>query len=241
MTTIVDGFAELANKLAELANAQFDSPEYRRILGMKWTRERARIYMVQRSYFVLNRRDCWAYLQGSVPFDVKQVIWDHEKEELMGDDERGVENHYALGMREGAVVGLSAEDFLKTPPLPGTVACCYAWIHIAKDWPWLKALPVCAATELSNSDEIIKGGSFSRRVAMKLHEDLGIPLKEQPNNAEHIKADVEHAKLLMNVVRRHATTPEKQKEVLDGAVETWRIERAFKGIMADAMAACPER
>jgi len=65
MTTIVDGFAELANKLAELANAQFDSPEYRRILGMKWTRERARIYMVQRSYFVLNRRDCWAYLQGS--------------------------------------------------------------------------------------------------------------------------------------------------------------------------------
>ena len=240
MAANVDGFAELASTLEELANAQFQSREYKRILGMKWTRERARLYMVQRSYFVLNRRDCWAYLQGSVPFDVKQLIWDHEKEELMGDDERGVENHYALGMREGAAVGLSVEDFVKTPPLPGTVACCYAWIRIAKDWPWLKALPVCAATELSNSDEIIKGGCFSRRVATRLHEDLGIPLKEQPNNAEHIKADVEHAKLLMKVVRRHATTPEQQKEVLDGAIESWRIERAFKGVMGDAMAACPE-
>jgi hypothetical protein len=100
MAMVVDSFIELENKLAELANAQFESAEYKRIFGMKWTRERARIYMVQRSYFVLNRRDCWAYLQGSVPFDVKQVIWDHEKEELMGDDERGVENHYALGMRE---------------------------------------------------------------------------------------------------------------------------------------------
>ena len=240
MDTLVDDFAVLENKLIELANAQFDSPEYKRLFGMKWTRERARIFMVQRSYFVLNRRDCWAYLQGSVPFDVKQIIWDHEKEELMGDEERGVENHYALGMREGAVVGLTPEDFINTPPLPGTVACCYAWIHIAKDWPWLKALPVCAATELSNSDEILRGGSFSRRVGMKMTEDLGIPLKEQPDNVEHIKADVEHAKLLMNVVRRHATTSEKQKEVLEGAIETWRIERALKGIWADAMAACPE-
>jgi pyrroloquinoline quinone (PQQ) biosynthesis protein C len=241
MDAIADDFVELERRLAALANAQFEAPEYRRILGLRWTRERARLYMVQRSYFVLNRRDCWAYLQGSVPFDVKQIIWEHEKEELMGDDARGVENHYALGMREGAVLGLTPEDFVRTPPLPGTVACCYAWIHIAKDWPWLKALPVCAATELSNSDEVIAGGSFSRRVAMKLHEDLGIPLEEQPNNAEHIKADVEHAKLLMRVVRRHAATPAQRQDVLDGAIETWRIERAFKGILADAMAACAER
>ena len=82
MDTMVDGFVELENKLAALANAQFESPEYKRLFSLKWTRERARIYMVQRSYFVLNRRDCWAYLQGSVPFDVKQIIWDHEKEEL---------------------------------------------------------------------------------------------------------------------------------------------------------------
>lgn len=240
MVTLVGDFAQLESKLEELANAQFSSPEYTRLFGMKWTRERARIFMVQRAYFVLNRRDCWAYLQGSAPFDVKQIIWEHEKEELLGDEERGIENHYALGMREGSVVGLAPEDFTKTEPVPGTVACCYAWIHIAKDWPWLKAMPVCAATELSNSDEVIKGGSFSRRVGMKLAEDLGIPLKEQPDNVEHIKADVEHAKLLMNVARRHATTPEKRGEILEGAIESWRIERAMKGAWAEAMAACKE-
>src|SRR5215469_15176793 len=39
MTTVADSFAELENKLAELANAQFASPEYNRLLGMRWTRE----------------------------------------------------------------------------------------------------------------------------------------------------------------------------------------------------------
>ena len=38
-----------SNKLAALANAQFESPEYRRLFALKWTRERARIYIVQRS------------------------------------------------------------------------------------------------------------------------------------------------------------------------------------------------
>lgn len=240
MATILDNLGGFEQHLNELANAQFESPEYEKILGLKWNRARAQMYIVQRAYFVLNRRDCWAYVQGAAPFDVKQLIWDHEKEELMGDDERGLANHYALGMMEGEAVGLSPDDFMTTPPLPGTVACCYAWIHLAKDRPWLEAIPVSAALEISNSDEVIKGGSFSRRVAEKLRDDVGVPFARQPNNSEHMVADVEHAKLLMEVVKRHARTAETQAQVLKGAIETWRIERAFKGMLGDAMAACPD-
>lgn len=240
MATVINGIDDLEKQLCELANAQFDSPEYKRFLALKLNKERARLYIVQRAYFVLNRRDCWAYVQAAAPFDVKQTVWDHESEELMGDTERGLDNHYHLGMAEGATVGLKPEDFMTTPPLPGTVACCYAWIHLAKDRPWLEALPVCAATEMSNSDEIVKGGGFSRRVSEMMHRDLGIPLKEQVNNAEHVVADVEHAKLLMDVARRHAKTEAEQQQILKGAIETWRIERVFKGVLADAMAALPD-
>ena len=240
MATTLDNLDAFERKLNGLANAQFESPEYEKLLGLKWNLERARMYMVQRAYFVLNRRDCWAYVQGAAPFDVKQLIWDHEKEELMGDEDRGMANHYTLGMMEGEAVGLTPDDFLKTPPLPGTVACCYAWIHLAKDRPWLEAIPVSAGLELSNSDEVIEGGAFSRRIGEKLRDDLGIPFARQPNNSEHIVADVEHAKLLMEVVRRHARTEETQAQILKGAMETWRIERAYKGMLGDAMAACPD-
>ena len=240
MATVLDNLDEFERKLNDLANAQFESPEYNKILRLKWNRERARMYIIQRAYFVLNRRDCWAYVQGAAPFDVKQIIWDHEKEELMGDEERGMANHYTLGMMEGEAVGLTPDDFLTTPSLPGTAACCYAWIHLAKDRPWREAIPVSAALEISNSDEVIKGGSFSRRVAEKLRDDVGIPFNKQPNNSEHMVADVEHAKLLMEVVKRHARTEETQAQILKGATETWRIERAFKGMLGEAMAACPE-
>ncbi len=241
MATIVDdGIKELGKKLHALANAQFESPEYKRILGVKWTPARCRVYIVQRAYFVMNRRDCWGYAQGSAPFDVKQLIWEHEQDELMGDPDRGVDNHWTLGMQEGEAVGLTHDDFLNTPPTPMTAACCYAWIHLAKDRPWLEAIPVSAALEISNSDEIIKGGSFSRRCAEKMRDDAGIPFEHQPNNTEHIVADVEHANLLFEVIRRHARTPEAQAQILKGCTETWRIERAFKGQLGDAMAAIPE-
>jgi pyrroloquinoline quinone (PQQ) biosynthesis protein C len=240
MATIVEPTEALERKLFELANAQFESPEYKRILGVKWTPARCRMYVLQRAYFVMNRRDCWAYAQGSAPFDVKQLIWDHEKDELMGDEERGVENHWALGMREGAALGLTPDDFANTPMLPGTAACCYAWIHLAKDRPWLEAIPVSAALEVSNSDEIVKGGSFSRRCAEKMRDDAGIPFEKQPNNVEHMVADVKHAHLLLEVIRRHARSPEAQAQILKGCTETWRIERAFKGQLGHAMAAIPE-
>lgn len=240
MATALNSLDDLNRELCALANAQFDSEPYRKILSLPLTAERARLYIVQRSFFHLNRRDCWAYVQAAAPFDVKQMIWDHERDELAGNKERGIDNHYALGIREGEIVGLTADDFIRAEPLAGTVACCYAWITLAKDRPWLEALPVCAATEMSNSDEICEGGGFARRMARKLTDELGIPLKRQVSNAEHVVLDIEHAHLLMAVAEKHATTEQDFRQILHGATETWRIERVFKGVLADAMAALPD-
>ena len=199
-----------------------------------------KVYILQRAFFHLNRRDCWAYVQAAAPFDVKRMIWYHEREELTGDQARGLPDHYTLGIQEGETVGLTAEDFTRTEPRPGTVACCYAWIHLAKDRPWLEALPVCAATEISNSDEICHGGGFARRMARKMTEELGIPLRKQHSNAEHVVLDIEHAHLLMEAAKTHVRTADDFRMVLKGARETWAIERVFKGVLADAMAELPD-
>ena len=231
---------ELENRLADMANAQFDSPQYKKILSLTLTRERAQLYILQRAYFHLNRRDCWAYVQAAAPFDIKQMIWDHEREELEGDKARGVPDHYTLGMQEGGAVGLTTDDFAAATPLAGTMACCAAWIHLAKDRPWLEALPVCAVTEISNSDEICVGGGFARRMARKMTDELGIPLKKQPSNAEHVVLDIEHAHLLMRAARLHVRSEHDFRWILHGAAESLRVERVFKGVLGDAMAALPD-
>ena len=231
---------ELENRLAEMANAQFGSLQYKKVLSLPLTRERAQLYIIQRSYFHLNRRDCWAYVQAAAPFDIKQMIWDHEREELEGDKARGIPDHFTLGMQEGGAVGLTPDDFAAASPLDGTMACCAAWIYLAKDRPWLEALPVCAVTEISNSDEICQDGGFARRMARKMTAELGIPLKKQPSNAEHVVLDVEHAHLLMRAAQLHATTEQDFQWILHGAAESLLVERQFKAALGDAMAALPD-
>ncbi len=81
--------------------------------------------------------------------------------------------------------------------------------------------------------------SFRTRVIPTVLDDVGIPFARQPNNTEPMVADVEYARLLMEVVKRPARAKKTQAQILKGVVETWRIDRAYKGMLGDAMAACP--
>jgi hypothetical protein len=94
-------------------------------------------------------------------------------------------------------------------------------------------------TEISNSDEICVGGGFARRMATKMTNELGIPLKKQASNAEHVVLDIEHAHLLMQAARLYAHTEADFALILKGAAESLRVERVFKGVLGDAMAALP--
>ncbi len=230
----------LETQIAEMANAQFDSPHYHRLLGLKFTKARAQAYIIQRTYWTINRRDCWAHAQGSAPLDVKTLIWEHEREELEGKPEIGLDDHYTLSIKEGAVFGLKPEDFTRDPPLDGTATCMLAWLHLATHSHWLSAVAASAALELSNSEDVLRGGSMSRRIAEKFEADLGIPIKAQPSNAEHMVADIEHGRMLMIIARTHARTPEAQEHVLSGLRDSWAIERVWKGQLADILGALPD-
>jgi pyrroloquinoline quinone (PQQ) biosynthesis protein C len=225
----------LNNKLAKMANDVFKSPEYRRFLSLPLTPGRAAHYIFERSHFHLNRRQCWALVQAKAPFDVKQIIWHHEREELAGDKERGVENHWVLGMMEGETVGLTAKDF-RRPPSDSTMICAYAWAHIAQTAPWLEAISSSAMLEIANSDAIVKGGGIANRIARKMSRELHIPLRRQHSNKEHMEVDVMHANLLSQVAASHVRTKEDADMVLAGATQGLAVNRTWLGLLAGDMA-----
>ena len=224
----------LGNELGKMANDAFKSDEYRRFLALPLTRERAAFYIFERSHFHLNRRQCWALVQARAPFDVKQLIWHHERDELDGDPARGVENHWVLGIEEGRTVGLTPRDF-KKPPSDGTRICTYAWSHIAQTTNWLEGIAASGMLEIANSDAIVKGGGIAHRIARKMARELDIPIKKQVSNREHMEVDIVHANLLLEVAETYVKTKAESDMVLRGAANSIAINRTWFGLMANEM------
>ena len=225
-------------QLVRMCNEQFESAPFKRLLNLKFSKQRAQQYSIQMAYYVQNRRDGWGYVQGSAPLDIKQLIWHHEEDELVGQKAQGKMDHITLAVKEGEVFGLTADAFERTARLEGGEVCFSAWIRLAQR-PWLEALAGSAILEMRNSSELIQGGSLSQRIAAMLERDLGIPMKKQINNAEHVVMDVEHAHLLMQVARKYAVTESACNAILRGAKESLMIDRVYRGHLADMMAALP--
>ena len=233
-----NGLEGLWEELVRLCNDQFNSTSFKRLLSTKISNVRAQQYSIQMVYYVQNRRDCWGYVQGSAPLEIKKLIWEHEQDELIGRKSEGKMDHITLAVKEGEVFGLSAEAFEGTPRLEGGEVCFSAWIRLAQR-SWLEAIAASAILEMRNSSELIKGGSLSYRISEMFQCDLGIPMKKQINNAEHVVMDVEHAHLLMRVARQFATAESQRQAILRGAKESLLIDRVYRGHLADMLAALP--
>jgi hypothetical protein len=230
---------DLYGEMRRLANEQFDSPQYQRLLNIPLNVERARHYVLQKGFWNLNRRDCWAFAQGLAPMDVKALIWEHELDELQGNEKRGVEDHYSLQVRQASTIGLTRADFENEVMRDETRAIIYAYIHLAKDTHWLYSVATCAALEVSNSSDWVAKGGMSYRWGKKQEAELGIPFHKQLNAKEHAEVDVEHGNLMTKVIERHCDTPAKLDIVLDGLKEAWALDRAWKGILAGYLEGIP--
>jgi pyrroloquinoline quinone (PQQ) biosynthesis protein C len=190
------------------------------------------------AHYVNNRRDCWGHVMGAAPLDVKRMIWAHEQEELIHDPRAGTD-HSALALGEAGLVGLNREQVEQAELLPGAIAAFYAWIHLAKDRPWREAFAASSMLERRNDDAVIDGGGMSYRRGTKLARELGIPLERNPNATVHMEADVEHATMLDEVAARYAVDDEGRRALIRGARETYLIDRAFIGSIADALERLP--
>lgn len=230
-----NGLDKMWQELVRLCNEQFESEPFKRLLNAKFTKPRAQHYSIQMAYYVQNRRDCWGYVQGSAPLPVKQMIWRHEEDELIGQKAQGKVDHITLAVKEGEVFGLTADAFEKTARMEGGEVCFSAWIRLSQR-SWLEAIAASAILEMRNSSELIQGGSLSHRIGAIFERDLAIPMKKQINNSEHVVMDVEHAHLLMQAAKPYATTASAQEAILRGARESLMIDRVYRGHLADLMA-----
>ena len=89
MSSSENAIDSMWQELVRMANEQFDSLAFRRLLATKFTQKRAQEYSIQMAHYVKNRRDCWGYVQGSAPLDGKKLIWEHEEDELSGKKSDG--------------------------------------------------------------------------------------------------------------------------------------------------------
>lgn len=222
--------SELTMTLDKMVNDQFESLEFKNFFAVPLTMERGRFYVIQNAHYTANRRDCWGYVQGSAPLEVKRVIWQHESDELVNDPRANMD-HYTLGVKQGEVLGLKPEDFEKAE-LPAMVrACFYAWHHIAIRSHWLTAYTASHMLERRNNGKIVRGGGMSFRVGKKFENDLGISLKKMISLDVHAVADTEHSDNISEMFERYVKSPEDCALVLQGARDCMAIDRAYRGAL----------
>ena len=226
----MDMLSDLLKSLDQMVNDQFESIEFKNFLGVPLTLERGRFYVVQNALYTSNRRDCWGYVQGGAPLQVKRIIWEHESDELINDPRAGMD-HYALSVKQGEVIGLRPEDFEKTEVPSMVRACFYAWHHVAMHNHWLSAYTASHMLERRNNGKIVKDGGMSYRVGKKFENELGINLKRMISLDVHVVADTDHSENISEMFERYVKTAEDCELVLKGARESMAIDRAYRGAL----------
>jgi hypothetical protein len=221
-------------RLRELSNLQFDTAEFRRLFALRLTPARARVWTIHMAHFVRNRRDCWGYALGAAPVDVKQLIWEHERDELIHDPRAGTD-HTTLGYREAERFGLTPQDILNAPLDPLATTAMYGWLYLAKDPRWLVPLVAVSIIEFRNSEEVLQHGGYSGRMRSKLQAELGIPAEQLQNQNVHTAADIEHALILRQVMDRYVHTEQDAELVLWAAEQSLLIDRCFRAGETQAM------
>jgi hypothetical protein len=223
---------ELREKLNRLVNNHYETPEMARFYSFPMTTARAKVMLLHQLHFNMNRRDCWGYVQGAAPPDVKRMIWEHEKDELYSDPRFGGDHHSASLEKAMKVTGLSAEEIYKADLIPGCKAAFRAWVHLAKDSFWLKAISASTILERSNNNRIVRGGGVSMRDYQRHTDELRKLLQGIRGHDVHTVADEDHSDMMEELLDRYAVTDSAQRLVWEGAKDSLDFDRAFRGSIA---------
>lgn len=217
---------EVQEALNEMVNRQFEKPEFRRLLAVPLTPERAELFKLYMNYYSSNRRDCWAAVQSKAPLDVKRAIWEHERDELIFDARMGKAHVTEEDLAAGDPARLS----------PGARAAFYAWLYCAREKPWLEGLVYSHILERRNNSEIVRGGGLSERWLRKERSELGPEWAEVDRDTRvHAVADIGHSDIFEPIFERYVADEASARAVLGAAADGLVIDRAFRGAIADAL------
>ena len=214
-------------EIDEMVNRQFDSPEFKRLFAVPLTLKRVEVYQNHMTFYARNRRDCWAFVMGKAPLDVKRAIWEHEKDELIHDPRMGRAHVIEADLRVADESRLS----------PGARAAFYAWLYCAREKPWLEGLVYSHILERRNNNAIVRGGGLVERWKHKQRAELGDKEAQRDFQTEvHAVADEDHSDIFEPIWQRYVADAPSANAVLDAARDGLLIDRALRGALADAMA-----
>ena len=205
--------------------ATMASAELTRYFAVTMTTARARIALLQLSLFVSCRRDCWANLIATCDAPLmRRRLMEHEYDEVV-EDEFSAKGHYDLLVRQGALIGLSADDFAGARALRTSMATFYGWKWITRQGAWQDGLIAMMATEWVNDDRRLmdQGGGLSRRDGLRWMRDFGHKWEEMPNFAAHAVADEKHSDLFVPLLGRFVVNRDSALQVADDALELFKL------------------
>ena len=231
---------EWRSKFNVMVRGWITSPEMEQFYGLKFTTERAKLYLLQLSLYVQSRRGYWLQIGANCPhMEIKRRILEHEYEEAI-KDEHSPTGHLDLVVRQGAVFGLSAEQIFYPEPLPSSRAAFYAWGWIAREKPWTESLAASTSSEGMNDDRLLGdlGGGSTTRLAKMWARDLGLRPEQMPHFTSHSKADEKHSDMFTDMLEKYVR-PEDEDKTLAAVKESFEIMRAYFGGMATTMARLP--
>jgi pyrroloquinoline quinone (PQQ) biosynthesis protein C len=231
---------EWRSKFNVMVREWITSPEMEQFYGLKFSHERAKLYMTQLSLYVQSRRSYWLQIGANCPhMDVKKRILEHEYEEAI-KDEHSPTGHLDLVVRQGAVFGLSAEQILNPEPIPSSRAAFYAWGWIARHKPWTEAIAASTSSEGMNDDRLLRdlGGGSTTRLAKMWAHDLDLRPEQMPHFTSHSKADEKHSDMFTDMLEQYVR-PEDEDKCLGAVKESFDIMRSYFGGMAATMLRLP--
>jgi hypothetical protein len=239
-TTIAKADEKLVDQfdreLTKIAQAQFESPEFKLLFSAPLTMESARFVAIQFVFYNVNRRDGWGFVQARAPWAIKKIVWEHEMDELHHDP-RGGADHLVLMTKEALALGASEEEIANAKPTPLLEAAQIAFVHIAMTHPWLGALTAAHFLERRNNSDLMKGGGFSARWKQKVAKELGVDPKSLISSNVHIEADVAHSDSIWEAIAQSVTDEESYNIALRGAEACAVIDRAYRGALAHGIQA----
>ena len=127
-------------------------PEFKKLFAVRLTPRRIEVYQNHMTFYANNRRDCWSFVAGKAPLDVKRAIWEHEKDELIHDDRMGRAHVTEHDLQAGD------ESLLA----PGAKAAFYAWLYCAREKPWLEGSGLFAYSRTAQQQRHCQRRRFGR-------------------------------------------------------------------------------
>jgi hypothetical protein len=224
--------AEVKNTLNRMVNEHYGTPEILRFLSISLTLSRAKVLFTHTLHFNMNRRNCWGYVQGTCPPDVKRLVWEHEKDELYCDPRFGGDHHSTALLKAMKVSGLSKEELYGAELIPGCKAAFCAWVHLAKDSSWLRAFSGSTILERGNNNDIVEGGGMSVRVYARYTDEVLGLINEVPGHDVHNVADKDHCDMMEEALERYLVTEEDRRQILQGARDSLDFDRAYRASLA---------